>query len=300
MKKYLCLTLSLLLIVSIFAGCAPQNSESALEDNGKLVVYTSFYPMYDFAKKIGGDKISVHNLVPAGTEPHDWEPATTDITNLERADMFIYSGLNMEHWVDKVLSTLENKDLIVVEASKDIETIKENDSTDPHIWLSIAKAKQQMENIKDALVAADSENADYYAQNYKKYAQEFDILNEKFKTEISVVPKKTIVVAHEAFAYLCAEYGLTQMGIEGLNPESEPDPERMTEIINFAKENDVTTIFFEELVSPKVAEIIAKEIGAKTAVLNPVEGLTDEQIESGEDYLSIMQQNLEALVTALS
>ena len=156
-----------------------------------------------------------------------------------------------------------------------------------------------MENIKNAFVEADPANKDYYEANYEKYAAEFDALDKQFTETLSQFENRDIIVAHEAFGYLCDAYGLNQVAIEGLNSDSEPDPARMKEIVEFAKEKDIKVIFFEELVSPKVAETIAKEIGAETMVLNPIEGLTEEQLEAGEDYLSVMAQNLEALKVAL-
>jgi zinc transport system substrate-binding protein len=322
MKKYV--TAAVFLIVSIlFTACSAKKEESpvksteavtessaAKEDNeentgGKLKVYTSFYPLYDFAVKIGGDKIKVTNLVPAGTEPHDWEPATTDIISLEKGDILIYNGAGLEHWVEQVTSSLENKELLLVNASDGITLLKGNEKEkgvngyDPHIWLSVTNAKKEMENIKNALVKADPDNKDFYEANYVKYGAEFDTLDAKFKEELSALPGKDIVVAHQAFAYLCSDYGLNQVAIEGLAADSEPDAKRMAEIVDFAREKNIKTIFFEELVSPKVAQAIASEIGASTDVLNPLEGLTQEQLNAGEDYLTVMEENLHALVKAL-
>ena len=273
----------------------------------KINVVASFYPMYDFATKVGGDKIEVTNMVPAGTEPHDWEPAATDIKNLEDADVFIYNGAGMEHWTEDVLNSLENKNLKAVEASKGLTLLegkeeegeKEN-AYDPHVWLDPLNAKTEMENIKNALVEADPDNKDYYEQNYETYAEKFDQLDQEYKEGLSNTKSKDLITSHEAFGYLCQEYGLNQIGIEGLSPDSEPDASRMDEIIKFAKENNVKTIFFEELVSPKVSETIADEIGAKTAVLNPIEGLTDDEISAGEDYFSVMESNLKTLEDALN
>lgn len=298
---------------ALLSGCGQKED---IQDSGKLTVMASFYPMYDFAVKIGGDKVAVANMIPAGTEPHDWEPATKDIANLEKADVFVYSGAGMEHWAEDVLKTLKNQNLTVAEASSGITLMKgheheegenqeaeseehEHGEFDPHVWLSPANAKIEMENIKDAFVKADPENEAYYQANYETYAGKFDELDKKYKDTLSPLPNKSVVVAHEAFGYLCDAYGLTQMGIEGLSPDSEPDPARMAEVIDFVKENKVKTIFFEDLVSPKVAETIAKETGAKTEVLNPLEGLTDEQLKNGDDYFSVMEKNLTVLKEAL-
>jgi len=300
MRKTVTVLMLMLLVLGAFVGCGASGAQGG---NGKLKVYTSVYPLYDFAKKVGGDKITVFNMVPAGTEPHDWEPSPSDITNLEKADVFIYNGAGMENWVEKVLGSIQNKKLIAAEASKDITLIKGNhngeEELDPHVWLNPAYAKIEMEAIKNSLIQADSANLGFYETNYKKYSAEFDALDKEFKDNLSTMPKKDIIVAHEAFGYLCGAYGLNQYAIEGLTPDSEPDSARMSEIIEFAKEHKVKTIFFEELVSPKVAQTIAKEIGAKTEVLNPIEGLSGERQAAGEDYFSVMRQNLNTLKSAL-
>ena len=276
-------------------------------DDGRLKVMASFYPMYDFAQKVGGDKVEVKDMVPAGTEPHDWEPAATDIRNLEDADVFVYNGADLEHWAEDVLATLENKDLVVTEASDGVELLDgEGDHAhgdngkDPHVWLDSLRAKKEMENIRDAFCQADPENRDYYEANYEKYAGEFDELDQEFREGLADAKSRDIIVAHEAFGYLCNAYDLKQLAIEGLTPDSEPDPAKMQEVIEYAKKYDIHTIFFEELASPKVAKTVAKEVDAVTAVLNPIEGLSDEDIQAGEDYFSVMRKNLTALQKALN
>ena len=276
-------------------------------DDGRIKVMASFYPMYDFAQKVGGDKVEVKDMVPAGTEPHDWEPAATDIRNLEDADVFVYNGADLEHWAEDVLTTLENQDLITAEASDGVELLDgEGDHAhgdngkDPHVWLDPLRAKQEMKNIRDAFCQTDPENRDYYEANYEKYAGEFDELDQEFREGLADIKSRDIIVAHEAFGYLCNAYDLKQLAIEGLTPDSEPDPAKMQEVIEYAKEFDIHTIFFEELASPKVAKTVAKEVDAVTAVLNPIEGLSEEDIQDGEDYFSVMRKNLAALKMALN
>lgn len=320
-KTLRALAMTALVSAAMLTGCTraaapnPAAKIEAMESKKMLKVMASFYPMYDFAAKIGGDKAEVITLVPSGTEPHDWEPAAADIRNLEEADLFIYSGAGMEHWVDDVLASLDNKDLISVEASKGVALRdghshsheeeegagepEEEGQYDPHVWLSPLNAEKEMENIKNAYIKADPDNRDYYEANYELYASRFADLNQKFKDTLSSLPNKDIVVSHEAFGYLCDAYGLNQVGIEGLSPDSEPSPARMAEIIDFVRANHVRVIFFEELVSPKVAETIAKETGSSVQVLNPLEGLSDEELESGADYFSVMEENLKRLEAAL-
>lgn len=287
-----------IVLMSVLTGCA---TGAKKESNDKLTVYTSFYTMYDFTSKIVGDKANVVNLVTDGTEPHEWEPSTTDMAALEKADMLIYNGAGMEHWIEQVAASLDNK-LILVEASKGIDLIsgEGEEHSDPHVWLDAKNAKFEMEAIKNALVQADAKNATYYEENYNKYATMFDELDSQLSTRLSALPDKNIIVSHEAFSYLCNAYGLKQTSIGDLEADAEPDANKIAKIVEFAKENNVSTIFFEELVSPKVAQVIANEIGAKTAVLNPIEGLTKEQSQAGVDYFSLMKENIEVLETALN
>ena len=296
------------------------SKESAIDEQDKLNVYTSFYVMNDFAEKIGGDKINITNLVPAGTEPHDWEPTAKDIVKLQQADVFIYNGAGMETYIDKILASIENENLVVIEASKGIELqeIEENNTDnnnhedenheddnnhyhdiDPHVWLNPLMAKVEIKNISDGLAKADEDNAKYYQDNYEKYALEFDKLDKEFREELKGFENRSIVVTHKAYGYLCKEYSLNQISIEGLNADAEPTPLKMAEITRFAKENNIKVIFIESLVSPKLADTIAREIGAKTMILNPLGGLKQEEIEAGKDYFSIMRENLQAIKTAL-
>jgi zinc transport system substrate-binding protein len=323
LKEFLVFCLSTALSLSLLAACGkpqipmagaetPAEPSSAASE-GSLRVMASFYPMYDFAQKIGGDKVTVTNMVPAGTEPHDWEPSPSDIVALEQADVFVYSGAGMEHWVEDVLASLDNQSLVTVEASYGIALLEghhhhhedeeeaehehedeheheEGGGYDPHVWLSPLNAKREMENIKNAIAEADPANAEYYEANYAAWS----------KDGLSNLAIQDIVVSHEAFGYLCDAYGLNQVGIEGISPDSEPDPARMAQIQDFVTEHQVKVIFSEELVSPKVAQAIADATGARVETLSPLEGLTDEQLTAGEDYFSVMEQSLASLKDALS
>lgn len=304
-KKISVILLCVVFSIAVLSGCSTKTSkDKSSKDVSKISVYTSFYAMYDLTKKIGGDKISLTNLVPAGTEPHEWEPTPTDIANLENANVFIYNGSGMETWTDKVLKSLKNEKLIAVETSKDLKLLNNIDKAedleyDPHVWLNPMLAKKQMEAIRNALVTADPSNKTYYESNYTDNANKIDLLDQEFKATTSKFTRKDIVVAHQAFGYMCDAYGLKQVAIEGLNADSEPSPAKMAEITEFCKANNVKYIFFEELISPKVAESIAKEVGAKTEVLNPLEGLEEKDIQAGKEYFSVMRDNLAILKNAL-
>lgn len=297
--------LAAMLALGALNGCA--------EEKGGLSVVASFYPMADFARKVGGERVEVYTLVPAGAEPHDWEPSPADIVRLEKAQVFVYSGAGMEHWAEDVVSSLGNKSLVVVEASRGIalhadadhEDEAEADGSDtgdgdPHVWLDPENAKAQMAVIRDGLIQADPDGKGVYDANYEKYALELDALDAEFREGLKDLARRDIVVAHAAYGYLCDAYDLQQVAIEGLSPDSEPSPARVAEIIDFARAHDVRVIFFESLVNPKIAESIAAQVGARTDVLSPLEGLTDDEAAAGEDYFSVMRKNLAALKAALS
>lgn len=320
MKKLIVTALAAIAAIACLAGCSTgSGAADEAHSDSKVQVVASFYPMYDFAEKIGGDRVEVTNLVPAGTEPHDWEPSTTDMKTLESAKVFVYSGAGMEHWVEDIEGTLGNEALISVEASQGVDLLPaaehedeedeagredahehEHGQYDPHVWLSPENAKIEMGNIRDALVKADPEGKSTYDANYEKYAGMLDELDEEYREKLSNTTDKHIVVSHQAFGYLCDRYGLTQVPIEGIQADSEPDAKTMAEIVAFVEDNDVKTIFSEELVSPKVAQSIADATGAECEALNPLEGLTDEELSAGEDYFSVMEANLDKLVKALS
>ncbi len=295
------------------AGAGTAAAQEGSSGQEKLQVMASFYPMYDFAQKIGGDYVAVTDMVPAGTEPHEWEPAAKDIAALENADVFVYSGAGLEYWAEDILQTLQNQDLVTVEASQGITLLTaeeegaheaddghDHGEYDPHVWLDPMKAKEEMANIRDAFSAADPEHVADYAANYETYAAKLDELDAKYRETLAKCSKKEIVVSHEAFGYLCGAYDITQMGIEGLMPDSEPDPARMAEITDFVREHEVRVIFSEELVSEKVAQTIAKETGAEVETLNPLEGLSEAELAAGADYFSVMEDNLTKLAAALA
>lgn len=284
-----------------------ENADSA---EGKLRVMASFYTMADFAEKIGGDRADITCMVPTGTEPHDWEPSTTDITGLERADVFIYNGAGMEHWAEDVTESLENKELLVVEASQGVKLHAEEEHDheghshshggyDPHVWLDPHNAKLEMENIKNAFVQADPDNGAYYEANYDKWSKAAEELDRKYREALADFAGRQIVTAHEAYGYLCSAYGLEQVGIDGLSPDQEPNPKRMADIIDFVRENQIRAVFFEELSGSKTAETVAAETGIRLLALSPLEGLSGEELEAGEDYFSVMEKNLEQLLLSL-
>ena len=261
--------------------------------NNKLQVTTSFYPYYFFTSQVGGDKVNVVNITPPGGEPHDYEPTPQDIINIESSKLLILNG-NVEPWGNKIKDLLKGKNTVI------LETGNGANSTDPHTWLSLKLAKVQVNSILKELVQIDPQNTDYYQANANKLLAALDSLDREYRTGLDNCSSKNIITSHAAFGYLAADYGLKQVPITGLSPDSEPSLQQLTDITQFAKANNVKYIFFESLVSPKLSQTIASEVGAQTLVLNPVEGLTPSDLAQGRTYLTMMQDNLTNLKIALN
>lgn len=323
------LTTVLVAGAAILGGCGLGDSTGDAGKGGLPVVAT-VYPAYDIAKQVGGDKVNVTLLVPPGTEPHDWEPTVKDLKAVGQAKVFIYNGAGLEP-SEKLLAPDILKEAKPVELAKSVElmpikTVELDNETevahdhdhhtdaahhdddghdhhhgtvDPHIWLNPMNVAKEVDAVVAAFSEADPTNKDYYEANGKAYKEKLTALDAQYRAFAATIPNKELVVTHEAFGYLANRYGFTQLGIMGVAPDAEPTPERMASIISFVKAHKVKAIFSEELVNPKFAEAIAKETGAKVYMLNPVEGLTEEQMKAGATYLSIMEDNLKVLKTAL-
>ncbi len=288
-------------LASLLAACGA--SGSAAED-GRMSVVASFYPLAEAASKVGGDLVSVQNLTPPGVEPHDLELAPDDIEAIANGDVIVYLGGGFQPAVEDALAEAEHA--VTVDALNAVATnaapaseAEEGLTVDPHVWLDPARYEEIVRAGADALAKADPANEATYAANAQAYVAQIAALDEEFRTGLSDCERTTIVTSHEAFGYLADAYGLTQVGILGLSPEAEPDPRRLAELRDLVEREGVTTIFAEELVSPKVAETLASEAGVQVAVLNPIESLTDAQEKAGEDYLSLMRENLDTLRKAL-
>jgi zinc transport system substrate-binding protein len=294
------LAIGLLAVALLLSGCG---STSSSAEEGTSVV-ASFYPLAEAASRVGGDLVSVQNLTPPGVEPHDLELAPDDIEAIANADVIVYLSGGFQPAVEDALAEAEHA--VTVDALNAVATnaaptseADEGLTVDPHVWLDPARYEEIVRSVSAALSEADSANEATYAANAEAYIGQIAALDEEFRVGLSDCERTTIVTSHEAFGYLADAYGLTQVGILGLSPEAEPDPRRLAELRDLVEREGVTTIFAEELVSPKVAETLASEAGVRVAVLNPIESLTDAQEKAGEDYLSLMRENLDTLRRAL-
>jgi zinc transport system substrate-binding protein len=291
--------------LAFLVGCSAHEKT----DHGKVQVYTTIFPLEDFAKKIGGKYVEVVNIIPAGVEPHDYEPSVKDLMNLSDADVFVYNGAGLETWIDKALEHVDQTKTVVVDTSKSLALLKseengdhvehEHGAFDPHVWLDPVLAKVQAEKVKDALIKADPAHKKIYEQNFQVLAKQLDQLDREFRAMAKSAPKKEFVVSHAAFGYLAKRYGLTQIPISGISPSDEPSPQELKKIVETVKKHHVKYIFFETLVSSKIADVVKKEMNAEALTLNPLEGLTKQEQDRGEDYFSIMRKNKENLAKAL-
>lgn len=266
--------------------------------NSRLQVVTSFYPLYFFTNEITQEKVDVYNITPAGAEPHDYEPTAKDMAKIENSDVLIINGGKFEGWSENVKNILNDKNTAIINISENLPP-QDTIAQDPHFWLDPVLAKKEVEIITKVLIEQDPTNSQSYLENSKTLASKLDSLHNKFATELAGCKNRNIVTAHAAFGYLAREYNLNQTSVSGLSPDEEPSPKKLAEIAKFAKDNNVRHIFFESLVSPKLANTIAQEIGAKTLVLNPLEGISENEIADGKNYFTEMQNNLINLKIAL-
>ena len=285
--KRITLLLSLPILFSL-VGC------NDYVDTSKTI-YTSFYPVYEFTKRIVGDKYHVVSLVPPGSEPHDFELTARQVARIYDSKALFINGLDMEVWSSSLDSHIKKKTYVL---SNGIETRKEGGITDPHIWLDPLKAIEEMRNVTTYMSQIDSENTSFYEANFIVARNGFLQLDEELAGICASFSNKNVLVNHAAFGYMCDRYGLNQISVNGLEPSSTPGPKTIVDIINKVNEYHVNTIFTEELSSPEVSELIARECGIKTDTLNPLEGLEQEEIDAGENYISVMKDNFARLKEA--
>lgn len=285
------LTKKMMLLVSVLplalASCGKKESN-------ERTIYTTFFPIYDRAKKVAGDKYDVKCLTPYGQEPHDYEPTAKEIAGRTTSSALLLNGLGLDKWSDSLPKELKEKSYVV---TKDITPKTLNGVTDPHVWLSVKNARTELLNIKNTLVVIDGENKDYYEANYSKELVRFQELDKKYTDQLSSVKNKYLVVSHAAFGYLASDYGLEQIYIAGLEPDAAPTAKKREELIEKVKEYHVTTIFYEDAVSPDIAKKIAEEAKVKTDTLYTLESI-EESDEGKVDYVSLREDNLSKIVKA--
>jgi zinc transport system substrate-binding protein len=285
----------------------------------KVKVVTSFYPLADFAKQIGGEAIEVFNITPPGVEPHDFEPTPQDIETIYNAKLFIYNGAGLDGWADAIIPELNNRGVKTIKMTDNfvilppVEVVEsadekddhageahEDEEFDPHIWTDPVFAQKQVQIITESISNLDPDRKIVYEKYSQNYIKELARLDTDFRSSLSKCSLKEVVTSHNFLQYISKRYDFTFTPIAGISPDSEPSSQRLAEITNLVKSKNIKHIFTESLVSPKLSQTIATETGATLLVLNPIEGLSKDDIESGKNYLSIQRENLQNLQIALN
>ncbi|MFT9849704.1 metal ABC transporter substrate-binding protein [Aneurinibacillus sp. REN35] len=315
---YAMLTLSIALSVFL-AGCGQTEQQTENAAGGKLQIYTTLFPLYDFARAIGGEHVDVNSLLPAGAEAHDYEPSAKDIGKVNEAKLFIYNGAGYEAWIDNMTKNLDPQKTKAVDASQGVKLVEakghddhghegeapeveeqhSHGGYDPHVWLNPQLAKQQAGNIKTALVEVDPAHKADYEANYNKLTQQLDALDQEYTDAVAKAKKKEFIVSHQAFTYLAERYGLEQIAVSGISPSQEPTQQQLQQLIETAKEHTINYVAFEGLVENKVAKTVQRETGAQAVTLYTLENLTKEQFGAGKTYLDMMKENLTTLKKVL-
>lgn len=306
--------LAILLILCTFLLIFCDNKGQKPSEKKKLNIVTTLFPIYDFTRNITGEKADVKLLLPPGIEAHSFDPKPSDIRRINSADILIFTGKYMEPWVEGVLKGIENRHFIVVDASKGIALAKSeaygdehghkkgkntehiHGKIDPHIWLDITNAKTMIDNILEGIIQKDETNRDYYVKNATVYKVKLDEMDKRYMDSLTSCKKKVFIHGgHFAFGYLARRYGLIYLAAYKGSPDSEPTPTRMAELKKTIKNNNLQYIYYEELITPRVAEIIAKEAKIKTLKLHGAHNISKEEMDSGITYLKIMEKNLDNL-----
>lgn len=301
MRRFQPALASLILLVSV--GCGNAGDGPGAPEGPEIIA--AFYPLEFVAAEIAGGNANVTNLSPPGVEPHDLELAPDQVRSLTQADLVLYIGEGFQPAVEDVIGELagtpvidglETQDeLIDAGHSHEDEEGHEEGASDPHVWLDPTRFASLGRAIATEMERIDPDNADVYADNAAALAERLAELDEEYSAALENCEHHELVVSHEAFGYLTERYGLEQVGVSGIDPESEPSPGRVAEVAEFAREHGVTTIFFEEQVAPDIAQVIADEVGANVEVLDPLEFPPD----GDADYFDVMRTNLVSISAAL-
>ena len=294
-----------LLAVALTPTAAHATRGNHSDSKKKVTVTAAFFPLAAAVAQVGGSLVKVTNLTPAGVEPHDIELNTQQAESVLDADLAVVVGNGFQPAVEDIAADRDGPTLNVLKAlpiNAGDKKVEEGDATalDPHVWLDPVLYQSVVDAIASALSKVDPDHAADYTANAAAYNAKLATLNTEYETGLANCSRQLLVTAHEAFGWLTQRYGLTQEGIAGISPDAEPNPQRFADLTDLVEKKGVTTIYTEDLVSPKVARTLAREAGGlKTATLNPLEGLTAKQIKAGATYISEMQDNLQAIQKGL-
>lgn len=309
----------MLALVLLAAACTKPESRDPGKPRGadgqRLEVVASLFPLYDFARQIGQERADVTLLLPPGVEPHSFEPKPSDVVLLGRADLVIYTNKYMEPWIDDILKGVNNPGLLVVDASRGISLYEGKEeahgrdhghghesgrAVDPHIWLDLSNAIVMVDTILEGFVAKDPANGDFYRKNAEAYKAKLAALDRRFSETLNGCRRRTVVSGgHFTFGYLARRYGLAHVSAYGFSPDAEPTPQGIIAVSRTLRQHGLKHLFYEELITPRVAETIARETGAALLMLHGAHNISREDFERGTTFLSLMEQNLHNLTIGL-
>jgi zinc transport system substrate-binding protein len=301
-----------LLLICVALVCACQKKEALAPAQKKLSVVTTLFPLYDFARAIGGDRADVSLLLPPGIEPHTFEPKPADVMTVNKADIFVFTNEYMEPWAKSFISGLPTNNITVVDTSRGVTLLKagpeeehegehgddhhHHGGKDPHIWLDFANAQIMVDNIATAMVAKDPANRDYYTARAETYKAGLKKLDDEFRTGLSTCGKRVLLHGgHYAFGYLARRYGLQYRSASAVNADAEPTPTKLADLVKLMRANGLKYVYSEELLSTRSAETIAKECGATVLMLHGAHNISRDDLAQGVTFISLMKKNLEQL-----
>jgi zinc transport system substrate-binding protein len=295
-------TVIALAITALLAAACSADRDASDGSPRKLSVVAAFYPVQVAVEEIGGDLVDVTNLTAPGVEPHDLELAPDQVETLATSNLVLYLGEGFQPAVQDAIGDAEGMTIDLLAGMRTVEPppgSEEGLDVDPHVWLDPVLYAKMVDEVRAALAQADPGDATTFQTNADAFERSISALDEEYRDGLADCERTLLLTNHAAFGYLASEYGLTQEAISGLEPDAEPSAQRLSELKDLVEEEGVTTIFTEDLVSPKVAQTLADEAGVQTAVLHTLEGLTDDEILAGDDYGSQMRENLSTLESAL-
>lgn len=308
MKNIIKIIFSFVLLGVLVACSNPVSEQSKVEKNSGNVLYASFYPMEYLSKRIVGNEMEIRELMPASATAHTWEPTAKQLSELSQSKGLFINGAGLEGWLNKFQDNI--KGLNIIDSSKGIQFIEHHEvenhegethgNNDPHFWLSPKSILVQAKNIYEAISEIDPSKKEIFTKNYNELRSDLEELDKAYTEELQKSKIKSIIVPHEAFSYIERDYGISQIPLSGVHGEGSPDINTMKTTINKAKELGIKDVFYEDGSSSEIADSIVKETGGKALPISTLEGLTQEQINGGEDYLSLLRKNLDNIVEATS
>lgn len=308
MKKNLFLVGVLIIAVALVVLTMNRSERNGETGQRKITVVTTLFPLYDFAKNIGGEYVDVSLLLPPGVEAHSFDPKPSDIVRIDTSDLFVFTGKFMEPWAEDVIRSIGEKNVSIVDASVGITMMpgifhdadEPVGSLDPHIWLDFDNDKKIVLAIADALAQKDPMHAAYYQEKATEYNGKLSTLDDEYQQSLGQCASREIIYGgHYAFGYLAKRYGLSYHAAQGVSPDAEPTAQDLIALVEQIRKDHIGYVFYEELTSPKIATTIASETQAQLLLLNAGHNITKEDFEKGVTFLDIMEENRQSLAKGL-